>query len=464
MARTTTRRELAGMGGGASGASKDVPMGGSSGGLTGAAYAAAKRAAFIASMTAVVFIAAVGGTFVWATHSMGNDLIAGVGALILSLTLIRVYLEYRKIVELLELVELCTSDPAQLREIAEEQLAKRAGREWSAVSALRRFMFGGTIAGLFPSPSEQVVRAAVKSAGGDVDIEELTAEQRTRRTKLEQALAKVEARKRKNREKAAARISEGEEAGPPGYTEEFVYDDRRSTHGTVARIVYAGGIRSNPNTPSLGSPRRQDSPPKDGADVGSNDAASDLAGAAVAAMAAGKNAISSPLAQVTSRSSILDIPEDPESAMTEYVETALMKVPDEILGVILGNALFGPFVMILTGVAMLIVRDQDTSGLMGPCGTGLVCLGACGVGIAYATHYATRAALRYTLRTLVSAQLKGFNRFVGDVGDNVSAGWKATMSAVATAATTVSDGVSKTLGYGATAETSPPAKAKAAAD
>ena len=458
MARTTTRRELAGMGGGASGASKDVPMGGSSGGLTGAAYAAAKRAAFIASMTAVVFVAAVGGTFVWATHSMGNDLIAGVGALILSLTLIRVHLEYRKIVELLELVELCTSDPAQLREIAEEQLAKRAGREWSAVPALRRFMFGGTIAGLFPSPSEQVVRAAVKSAGGDVDIEELTAEQRTRRTKLEQALAKVEARKRKNREKAAARISEGEEAGAPGYTEEFVYDDRRSTHGTVARIVYAGGIRSNPNTPSLGSPRRQDSPPKD--DVGSNIAASDLAGAAVAAMAAGKNAIASPLAQVTSRSSILDIPEDPESAMTEYVETALMKVPDEILGVILGNALFGPVVMILTGVAMLIMRDQDKSGLMGPCGTGLVCLGACGVGIAYATHYATRAALRYTLRTLVAAQLKGFNRFVGDVSDGVRVGWKATMSAVATAATAVSDGVSKTLGYGATAET----KAKAAAD
>ena len=433
-------------------------MGGSSGGLTGAAYAAAKRAAFIASMTAVVFVAAVGGTFVWATHSMGNDLIAGVGALILSLTLIRVHLEYRKIVELLELVELCTSDPAQLREIAEEQLAKRAGREWSAVSALRRFMFGGTIAGLFPSPSEQVVRAAVKSAGGDVDIEELTAEQRTRRTKLEQALAKVEARKRKNREKAAARISEGEEAGAPGYTEEFVYDDRRSTHGTVARIVYAGGIRSNPNTPSLGSPRRQDSPPKE--DVGSNIAASDLAGAAVAAMAAGKNAIASPLAQVTSRSSILDIPEDPESAMTEYVETALMKVPDEILGVILGNALFGPVVMILTGVAMLIMRDQDKSGLMGPCGTGLVCLGACGVGIAYATHYATRAALRYTLRTLVAAQLKGFNRFVGDVSDGVRVGWKATMSAVATAATAVSDGVSKTLGYGATAET----KAKAAAD
>ena len=462
MARTTTRRELAGMGSGASGASKDVPMGGSSGGLTGAAYAAAKRAAFIASMTAVVFVAAVGGTFVWATHNMGNDLIAGVGALILSLTLIRVYLEYRKIVELLELVELCTSDPAQLREIAEEQLAKRAGREWSAVSALRRFMFGGTIAGLFPSPSEQVVRAAVKSAGGDVDIEELTAEQRTRRTKLEQALAKVEARKRKNREKAAARISEGEDPSAPGYTEEFVYDDRRSTHGTVARIVYAGGIRSNPNTPSLGSPRRQDSPPKD--DVGSNVAASDLAGAAVAAMAAGKNAIASPLAQVTSRSSILDIPEDPESAMTEYVETALMKVPDEILGVILGNALFGPVVMILTGVAMLIMRDQDKSGLMGPCGTGLVCLGACGVGIAYATHYATRAALRYTLRTLVAAQLKGFNRFVGDVSDGVRVGWKATMSAVATAATAVSDGVSKTLGYGATAETSPPTKAKAAED
>ena len=462
MARTTTRRELAGMGSGASGASKDVPMGGSSGGLTGAAYAAAKRAAFIASMTAVVFVAAVGGTFVWATHSMGNDLIAGVGALILSLTLIRVHLEYRKIVELLELVELCTSDPAQLREIAEEQLAKRAGREWSAVSALRRFMFGGTIAGLFPSPSEQVVRAAVKSAGGDVDSEELTVEQRTRRTKLEQALAKVEARKRKNREKAAARIGEGEEAGAPGYTEEFVYDDRRSTHGTVARIVYAGGIRSNPNTPSLGSPRRQDSPPKD--DVGSNVAASDLAGAAVAAMAAGKNAIASPLAQVTSRSSILDIPEDPESAMTEYVETALMKVPDEILGVILGNALFGPVVMILTGVAMLIMRDQDKSGLMGPCGTGLVCLGACGVGIAYATHYATRAALRYTLRTLVAAQLKGFNRFVGDVSDGVRVGWKATMSAVATAATAVSDGVSKTLGYGATAETSPPTKAKAAGD
>ena len=46
----------------------------------------------------------------------------------------------------------------------------------------------------------------------------------------------------------------------------------------------------------------------------------------------------------------------------------------------------------------------------------------------------------------------------------MSAGWKATMSAVATAATAVSDGVSKTLGYGATAETSPPTKAKAAGD
>ena len=38
------------MGGGASGASKDVPMGGSSGGLTGAAYAAAKRAALAAKL------------------------------------------------------------------------------------------------------------------------------------------------------------------------------------------------------------------------------------------------------------------------------------------------------------------------------------------------------------------------------------------------------------------------------
>ena len=76
-------------------------MGGGSGGLTGAAYAAAKRAAFIASMTAVVFVAAVGGIFVWATHSMGADAMAGIGGVLLALTLIRVYLEYRKIVELL---------------------------------------------------------------------------------------------------------------------------------------------------------------------------------------------------------------------------------------------------------------------------------------------------------------------------------------------------------------------------
>jgi hypothetical protein len=123
-------------------------------------------------------------------------------------------------------------------------------------------MFGGTIASLFPSPSEQVVRAAVKSAGGDVDIESLNPEQRTRRTKLEQALAKVEARKRRNREKANARIAEGDETDQGGYTEEFVYDDRRSTHGTVARIVYAGGIKSNPTTPMDGSPKRGTSPPK----------------------------------------------------------------------------------------------------------------------------------------------------------------------------------------------------------
>jgi hypothetical protein len=451
------------MGSGASGASKDVPMGGGSGGLTGAAYAAAKRAAFIASMTAVVFVAAVGGIFVWATHSMGADAMAGIGGVLLALTLIRVYLEYRKIVELLELVELCTSDPAALREIAEEQLAKRAGKEWSAVSALRRFMFGGTIASLFPSPSEQVVRAAVKSAGGDVDIESLNPEQRTRRTKLEQALAKVEARKRRNREKANARIAEGDETDQGGYTEEFVYDDRRSTHGTVARIVYAGGIKSNPTTPMDGSPKRGTSPPKgpfdDETQINSNPASP--LGAAVAALGKTAGVPVSPLAQVTSRSSVLDIPEDPESAMTEYVETALMKVPDEILFVILGNATFGPFIMILVGVAMLIMRDQDESGLMGPTGTGLVCFGAIGVGCAYAVHYATRAALRYTLRTLVSAQLKGFNHFVTGVSDSVSVGWKATMSAVATAATAVSDGVSKTLGYGATAEATP---TKAAGD
>jgi hypothetical protein len=47
------------------------------------------------------------------------------------------------------------------------------------------------------------------------------------------------------------------------------------------------------------------------------------------------------------------------------------------------------------------------------------------------------------------------------VSYSVCVGCKASMSAVATAATAVSDGVSKTLGYGATAEATP---TKAAGD
>ena len=58
--------------------------------------------------------------------------------------------------------------------------------------------------------------------GGD-EFEGLSEEAKERKKKLAAALAKVEARKRRAKER--------------GEDEEFTYDDKRSTHGTVARLV-----------------------------------------------------------------------------------------------------------------------------------------------------------------------------------------------------------------------------------
>jgi hypothetical protein len=59
--------------------------------------------------------------------------------------------------------------------------------------------------------------------------------------------------------------------------------------------------------------------------------------AAKAAAAAGMPGVGAAI----NKGAAVEIPEDPEGAVADYVESALLKVPDEILGVIFRNALFG---------------------------------------------------------------------------------------------------------------------------
>ena len=129
------------------------------------AYDAARRAAWIATCVAGVCVSLVGACVTSVTWQMGDvetrsedasgeTLNVGyvVAATVLVLTLAalaHVALEYRKIVELLDLVEACTTDPAKIRGAVEEQVASRGG---GCFGDVENYLFAGPVANVLARP------------------------------------------------------------------------------------------------------------------------------------------------------------------------------------------------------------------------------------------------------------------------------------------------------------------------
>ena len=136
------------------------------------AYDAARRAAWIATCVAGVCVSLVGACVTSVTWQMGDvetrsedasgeTLNVGyvVAATVLVLTLAalaHVALEYRKIVELLDLVEACTTDPAKIRGAVEEQVASRGG---GCFGDVENYLFAGPVANVLAAPPPAVVAA-----------------------------------------------------------------------------------------------------------------------------------------------------------------------------------------------------------------------------------------------------------------------------------------------------------------
>ena len=79
--------------------------------------------------------------------------------------LAHVALEYRKIVELLDLVEACTTDPAKIRGAVEEQVASRGG---GCFGDVENYLFAGPVANVLAAPPPAVVAAGHERSPQDV--------------------------------------------------------------------------------------------------------------------------------------------------------------------------------------------------------------------------------------------------------------------------------------------------------
>ena len=157
------------------------------------------------------------------------------------------------------------------------------------------------------------------------------------------------------------------------------------------------------------------------ADSGGGGVGDGVAGmAAKAAAAAGMPGVGAAI----NKGAAMDIPEDPEGAVADYVEQAMLKIPDEILGVIFRNALFGPSAMLFVGVLLLLLAQgasgggggegegnssesgsSAAGGFMSVAGALLVGFGLFGVMTAYITYWLSRTMLHTMLHALVQQQV-----------------------------------------------------------
>ena len=125
-----------------------------------------------------------------------------------------------------------------------------------------------------------------------------------------------------------------------------------------------------------------------------------------AAAAAGYGAVADSVAAIDSAASI-DIPEDPDAAIREYVTAALVKVPDEIMRVVFRNAVAGPAWCAIAGAVLLVASAAESaegglSGLLVTLGVILLVFGLLGVVAAYLAYVSVRTLVLAALEALVA--------------------------------------------------------------
>lgn len=125
-----------------------------------------------------------------------------------------------------------------------------------------------------------------------------------------------------------------------------------------------------------------------------------------AAAAAGYGAVADSAAAIDAAASI-DIPEDPDAAIREYVTAALVKVPDEIMRVVFRNAVAGPAWCAIAGAVLLVASAAESaeggvSGLLVTLGVILLVFGLLGVVAAYLAYVSVRTLVLAALEALVA--------------------------------------------------------------
>ena len=165
-----------------------------------------------------------------------------------------------------------------------------------------------------------------------------------------------------------------------------------------------------------------------------------------AAAAAGYGAVADSAAAIDAAASI-DIPEDPDAAIREYVTAALVKVPDEIMRVVFRNAVAGPAWCAIAGAVLLVASaaesgaDGGVSGLMVTLGVILLVFGLLGVVAAYLAYVSVRTLVLAALEALVADTTDrmapatgvgaGVAKMAKDVGRSVADSVESAKSAVA---------------------------------
>ena len=165
-----------------------------------------------------------------------------------------------------------------------------------------------------------------------------------------------------------------------------------------------------------------------------------------AAAAAGYGAVADSAAAIDSTASI-DIPEDPDAAIREYVTAALVKVPDEIMRVVFRNAVAGPAWCAIAGAVLLVASAAESSaegglsGLLVTLGVILLVFGLLGVVAAYLAYVSVRTLVLAALEALVADTTDrmapatgvgaGVAKMAKDVGRSVADSVESAKSAVA---------------------------------
>lgn len=180
-----------------------------------------------------------------------------------------------------------------------------------------------------------------------------------------------------------------------------------------------------------------------------------------AAAAAGYGAVADSAAAIDSTASI-DIPEDPDAAIREYVTAALVKVPDEIMRVVFRNAVAGPAWCAIAGAVLLVASAAESSaegglsGLLVTLGVILLVFGLLGVVAAYLAYVSVRTLVLAALEALVADTTDrmapatgvgaGVAKMAKDVGRSVADSVESAKSAVAESVGEVSERAMRGVG------------------